>query len=83
MIHATRSRDRLMLAALRSPNPMLWWITLGTLAALVAAVYVPAIASVFRFSALSPVQLAVAAAAGIAGVLWYEIYKLLRPRYAP
>jgi P-type Ca2+ transporter type 2C len=83
LIHATRSRDRLMLSALRSPNPVLWWITLGTLVALVVAVYVPPVAGVFRFETLSPVQLAVAAVAGMVGVLWYEPYKLLRPRQVP
>jgi Ca2+-transporting ATPase len=82
MIHATRSRDRVILEALRSASPVLWWITAGTLAALATAIYVPPIAAVFRFASLSPIHLAIAAAAGIAGVLWYEAYKLVRPRYA-
>jgi Ca2+-transporting ATPase len=82
MIHATRSRDRLIVEALRSPNRVLSWITGGTLAALAAAVYVPPIADVFRFAPLSPGEVAVAAAAGVVGVLWYEGYKLLRPRSA-
>ena len=34
----------------------------------------------FRFAPLAPGYLAAAAAAGIAGVLWYEAYKFLRPR---
>jgi Ca2+-transporting ATPase len=61
---------------------VLWWITGGALAALAAAIYVPPLAAVFRFAPLSPSRLAIAAAAGIAGVLWYDAYKLLRPRYA-
>jgi Ca2+-transporting ATPase len=80
MIHANRSHDRPMFDALRSANPALWWITGATIAALVAAVYVPPFADAFRFAPLSPRDLAVAAAAGIAGVLWYEAYKVLRPR---
>jgi Ca2+-transporting ATPase len=80
MIHATRSRERPMLAALRSPNPALWWITAGTLAALGASIYLPPVAEVFRFAPLAPVHLAAAAGAGVAGVLWYEAYKSLRPR---
>jgi Ca2+-transporting ATPase len=80
MIHATRSRDHPLLAALRLPNPALWWITVGTLAALAVAVYVPPAAELFRFAPLGPAGLAVAAGAGITGVLWYEAYKRLRPR---
>ncbi len=80
MIHATRSRERPILGALRSANPVLWWITGGTLAALAIAIYVPAVAEVFRFAPLAPRDLAVAAAAGVVGVLWYDAYKLLRPR---
>jgi Ca2+-transporting ATPase len=80
MIQATRSRDRSMLQALRSSNPIPWWITGATLAALAAALYVPPIASVFRFAPLTPPLLAVSAAAGMIGPLWYEVYKLRRPR---
>jgi len=83
MIHATRSRDRTLVQALRAPNRVVWWITGGAIAALVAAVYVPAIAGVFRFAPLAPALFGYAAVAGLAGVVWYELYKLLRPRYAP
>jgi Ca2+-transporting ATPase len=79
MIHATRSRDYSMMA-LRRPNPALWWITGGTLAALAVSIYVDPVAELFRFAPLPPGDLALAAASGIAGVLWYEAYKLLRPR---
>jgi P-type Ca2+ transporter type 2C len=82
MIHATRSRERPMLAALRSPNPALWWVTGGTLAALAVSIYVPPVADLFRFAPLPPGHFAVAAAAGVVGVLWYEAYKRLRPRSA-
>ena len=83
MIHATRSRDLSILGSLRRPNPALWWVTGGTLAALGVSIYVPSAAAIFRFAPLSPADLAIAAAAGIAGVLWYDFYKLLRPRRAP
>jgi Ca2+-transporting ATPase len=78
MIHSTRS-GRGGLRFLRGRNPALWWITVGTLGALAAAVYVPAVADVFRFEPLSAAELGAAAAAGMAGVLWYEAYKWLRP----
>ncbi len=82
MIHSTRSRDRIALRAMTQSNPALWWITLGTLIALAAAIYIPPIADVFRFAPLSAGQFALAVVAGTAGVLWYEAYKLLRPRRA-
>ena len=41
LIHAARSRDRLIIQGLRASNPVLWWITGATLAALALVVYVP------------------------------------------
>ncbi|MDH5212163.1 MAG: cation transporting ATPase C-terminal domain-containing protein, partial [Betaproteobacteria bacterium] len=64
------------LATLREPNAALWWITLGALAALAVSIYVPGAAMLFKFSALGPAQLGLAAAAGIAGVAWLELLKL-------
>jgi Ca2+-transporting ATPase len=82
LIHATRSRDRIITETLRLPNPALWWITGGALAALAAAIYVPPVAEIFRFAPLPGDHLAIAALTGIAGVAWYEAYKFLRPRGA-
>jgi Ca2+-transporting ATPase len=80
MIHATRSRDRLVVQAIRASNPVLWWITGATLAALAVAIYARPVAAAFQFAPLTPRLLAVSAAAGAVGALWYEIYKLGRPR---
>jgi Ca2+-transporting ATPase len=82
LIHATRSRDRIITETLRLPNPALWWITGGALAALAASIYVPPVAEIFRFAPLPGDYLAIAALTGIAGVAWYEAYKFLRPRSA-
>ncbi len=80
MIHATRSRYRSILETLPRANPALWWVTGAALTALAAAIYVPPVADLFRFAPLPGVPLAVAAAAGVGGVLWYEAYKRMRPR---
>ena len=80
LIHAARSRDRLIIQGLRASNPVLWWITGATLAALALVVYVPALARVFQFAPLGVPLLTVAAAAGMVGALWYDAYKLIRPR---
>jgi Ca2+-transporting ATPase len=80
MIHATRSRDRSILQAWRSSNTVLWWISGAALAALAAAIYVRPFAAVFRFAPLTPSLFAASAAVGVLGPLWYEVYKLWRPR---
>jgi Ca2+-transporting ATPase len=80
MIHSTRSRDLSVFSSLARPNAALWWVTGGTLVALVAAIYVPAAAEIFRFAPLSAGDALVPVLAGIAGVAWYEAYKKLRPK---
>jgi len=75
LLFATRSRSRSLWATLREPNAPLWWITLGALAALAAALYVPPVAELFKFAPLGPAQLALAAAAALAGVAWIELAK--------
>jgi len=63
-----------------APNSALWRITGGTLAGLLASIYLPPVADIFRFAPLSSGYLAGAALAGCVGVAWYDAYKLLRPR---
>jgi len=82
LIHATRSRERAIWSFFGTGNPALWWITGGTIAALVASIYLAPVASLFRFAPLAADDFLIAAAAGIAGVLWYEAYKRLLPRRA-
>jgi len=82
LILANRSSERSVAATLARPNPALWWVTLGTLGALAAVVYVPAFAEVFRFAPLGALEVLIALAAGAAGVLWFEIFKLRRRRPA-
>ena len=78
LIFVNRSHERLVVQTVREPNPALWGITLGALAALAAAIYAPPLAQIFRFAPLGALELAVAAAAGVAGVAWYELRKLRR-----
>ncbi len=76
LIFANRSRTRAILATLGRPNPMLWWMTVGTIAALALTLYVPPAATVFRFAPLGAGDLGLALAAGIAGILWIEGWKM-------
>ena len=80
LILANRSRERTVLATLARPNPALWWVIGATLAALGCALYVPAVAAVFRFAPPGALELAVALGAGMLGVLWLEAAKLARRR---
>jgi Ca2+-transporting ATPase len=80
LLFVTRSRERSVAAMLREPNAALWWITAGALGALLASIYVEPVADVFRFEPIAAADLGLAAAAGLLGVAWYELRKLLRPR---
>ncbi|HEX5093655.1 MAG TPA: cation-translocating P-type ATPase, partial [Burkholderiales bacterium] len=75
LLFATRSRSRSLWATLREPNAPLWWITLGALAALAAALFLPPVAALFKFAPLGPAELALAAAAALAGAAWIEVAK--------
>jgi hypothetical protein len=48
-------------------------VVAGALAALGVALYVPAVAAIFRFAPPAAGDLGVAAAAGIAGVVLYDL----------
>jgi Ca2+-transporting ATPase len=50
LIFVSRSRSERLSRLLVKPNPIYWWIVLGTSAALAATVCVPAVAEVFRFA---------------------------------
>jgi len=80
LIFVNRSYQRTGIAMLRAPNAVLWGIVAATLGALAVALYAPPVAAVFRFAALPAADLAVALAAGIAGVAWLELWKASRER---
>jgi Ca2+-transporting ATPase len=76
LILTNRSRSQPMLATLARPNPTLWWVAIGAIAALVLAIYAPPLAAVFRFAPLRASDLALAVAAGVGGILWSEAWKI-------
>jgi len=76
LILANRSRSRPILGTLARPNRVLWWIATGAVAALVLVIYVPPLAGLFRFAPLRAGDFALAVAAGIAGIVWNEGWKL-------
>lgn len=80
LILANRSRTRSLLSTLRFPNRALYWVIGGTLAGLVVTLYVPYLSQLFRFAPLGAGDLGLCLGAVVAGLLWYELYKLLGRR---
>ena len=55
----------------------------GAVAFLALVVYVPGLRGLFHFAPMHPVDLAIALAAGIVGVAWFELVKLFMRRPRP
>ncbi len=80
LILTDRSWSQMIVETLRAPNRALWWVVVGAVAVLALAIYVPFLRSLFRFSILHPVDVGVCLGAGIASLLWFEAWKVLRNR---
>ena len=83
MILAWRSQGRPIVRALGRRNPAFWGVVAAALAALAAVLYVPAAAAIFRFAAPAAGDLALAALAGVAGVLVYDHVRAFDVRQEP
>lgn len=75
LILTNRSWTRTILNMWRSPNPALWWVVLGAAVFLAAALYVPSIQALFRFSMLHTADVALCLAAGVLSIVWFEVLK--------
>ena len=80
LILTDRSWNRTIFDTLRAPNPALWWVIAGAFAVLALAIYVPFVRSLFRFSVLHPLDIAICLGAGVASLLWFEAWKVIRNR---
>ena len=74
------SWSRSMVGTLRSRNQAMWWVVGGALVFLAMVLYVPYLNDLFRFARLTPLEAATCFASGIASVLWFEVYKLVKRR---
>jgi Ca2+-transporting ATPase len=79
LIGVNRSWTENILATLRKPNRAFWWVIGGALFFLAVAIGVPAGRDVFRFAIVPPLDLLGSILAGILSVIWFEVYKLIRP----
>lgn len=85
LIFVNRSWTDTVLAGLRRRNAALWLVTAGTLLVLASLLVFGPARDLFRFAAAAPLQLLIAALAGIVSVSWFEVWKVAvrrRPRTA-
>ncbi len=80
LILTNRSRTRTIIATLKTPNRALWLVLGGATVFLGLVLTVPFLREVFRFAALSPLDLAMCLATGVFSILGFEVVKLRRPR---
>ena len=81
-IFTNRSHSRSALAALATPNAVLWSVAAAALGLLVLAIYQPWLAGLFRFAPLGIGHLLLALLIGAASVIGFELLKWRR-RQAP
>jgi len=83
LILSNRSWSRSAISSLMVPNTALLWVVGGAVAFLALVVYVPGLRGLFHFAPMHPVDLAIAAAAGTVGVVWFELVKIFMRRPRP
>jgi Ca2+-transporting ATPase len=80
LILVNRSWSQTIVSRFRSPNWALWWVAGGAAAFLGAALYVPALREVFRFSRLNAVDLLLCVVVGLVSIVWFELLKVVNRR---
>jgi Ca2+-transporting ATPase len=76
LILTNRSWSEPIAATLRSYNRALAWVFTGALACLALVLYVPFLQGLFRFAPLDLPDIALCFLAGVASILWFELYKV-------
>ncbi len=79
LILINRSWSSTLLTSIRTPNPALWWVIGGTLGFLAGVLYIPGLRDLFGFAYLHAADGLLAIAAGATGVVWFELFKWLKP----
>lgn len=83
LILSNRSWSDSVLTALLRPNRALWSVVAGATVLLGLVLAVPVLRGLFRFGVLHPDDLLFSLGAGIAGIVPFEIYKLVSRRRRP
>jgi P-type Ca2+ transporter type 2C len=74
----TNLSDGLIFSRKRKQNPVLLYMLGGNLLLILAILYVPPVRTIFHFTILHPIDLLYSLAAGVGGIIWYEIWKYIR-----
>jgi Ca2+-transporting ATPase len=77
LILTNRSWSKTMFRSFAAPNTALIVVLASTVAVLAVVLYVPFFKELFHFGTLSPGDLLISLAAGLAGILWFERLKAL------
>ncbi|MCI0414044.1 cation-translocating P-type ATPase [bacterium] len=80
LIFTNRSHSRSMIAALAMKNRALWIVSVLALLILASTLYVPFLSKLFRFATPDPAQLFWSVAAGVASILWFELWKSVKAK---
>jgi Ca2+-transporting ATPase len=80
LILTNRSWTRTIITVLKTPNAAFWWIISGAACVLGLVLLLPFMRSLFHFDKLHPDDIALCLAAGLASILWFEVYKLFKAR---
>jgi Ca2+-transporting ATPase len=75
LILSNRSWSDGLVRTLAARNTALWWVIPGALAMLAAVLLVPELRKLFHFSALPLRDIGICLAAGLASIVWFEVYK--------
>ncbi|MFI5341650.1 MAG: cation transporting ATPase C-terminal domain-containing protein, partial [Candidatus Methylomirabilales bacterium] len=67
-----------ILAMMREPNAVLWWVVGGAAAFLTLVLSMPFLRKLFHFGSMHLADLALCVAVGVASILWFELVKLMR-----
>jgi Ca2+-transporting ATPase len=80
LILTNRSWTRTIITVLKTPNTAFWWIISGAACVMGLVLALPFMRSLFHFDLLHPDDIALCLAAGLASVLWFEVYKMFKAR---
>jgi Ca2+-transporting ATPase len=79
LILVNRSWRHSIIGTLKKHNPALWWVIVVAISFLALVLSMPMLREIFHFGLVSPQQFLYCVAAGLASVLWFELYKKIRP----
>ncbi|MDD4053196.1 MAG: cation-translocating P-type ATPase, partial [candidate division Zixibacteria bacterium] len=80
LILTNRSWKRTIWSMLKVPNRAVWWVVGGAAVFLTLILSIPSLRTMFHFSQLHPVDIAISLGAGVVSILWFEGLKVFHSR---